>query len=161
MSLKIRDAADHSPVTAIEILSMSSKSGPGRKKYLAKRSRVLASPTHLMEIDLIRTGRRMPMSAPLTGAPYFVVLSRADRRPVADVWPIPLRTPLPKVPIPLLDGDPDVPLDLQAVLDSMYDAFNYALEINDGSPLKTPLPAEDSGWAEAKITRWLETRRAL
>lgn len=45
-------------VTVIEILSPSNKTSgsQGRQLYLAKQKEILASPTHLMEIDLLRTG---------------------------------------------------------------------------------------------------------
>ena len=49
--LEIRDVATKEVVTAIEILSPTNKkSGEGRKAYLTKRERVLATKTHLVEI---------------------------------------------------------------------------------------------------------------
>jgi hypothetical protein len=153
-SVKIRDAADRSLVTAIEILSISNKAGAGRKKYLGKRDRFLASQTHLIEIDLQRSGRRMPMAGALPDAPYFVVLSRSDRRPVADVWPISMRSALPVVPIPLGDGDPDVSLDLQSILNSLFAIFSYDAELDYTAPLEKPWSNEDAGWAGEKIRQW-------
>jgi hypothetical protein len=158
MSIRIRDAADRSLVTAIEILSMSNKSGTCRKKYLAKRSRLLASPAHLMEIDLLREGKRMPMTNPLPDEPYFVVLSRADRRPIADVWPISMRSALPVVPIPLMEADADVLLDLQSILSTMYDIFSYDVEVDYDAALRKPLPAEDAEWARNLIRNWRMAR---
>ena len=48
------------------------------------------------------------MRQPLPDTPYCVVLSRAETRPITDVWPIGLRQPLLTVPVPLLPGDADV-----------------------------------------------------
>ncbi len=71
---------------------------------------------------------------PLPPAPYFVLLSRAEARPLTDVWPVELWQPLPTVPVPLLPGDADVPLDLQAALTSVYDGFGYDLAIDYTTP---------------------------
>lgn len=61
--VEIRDRESRRLVTVIELLSPSNKRpGGDREQYLAKRSDLLASPTHLVEIDLIRGGRRMPMA---------------------------------------------------------------------------------------------------
>lgn len=153
VSVEIRDVAERSLVTAIEVLSNTNKRGEGREEYLSKRRRLLHSHVHLMEIDLLRKGERVPMADPLPPAPYFVILSRADRRPMADVWPIALRQPLPAVPVPLLAPDPDVMLDLQRVMTSMYDAFGYDLDLNYSVGPEIPLPADDAAWARELLDR--------
>jgi len=112
VTVEVRDVESRRLVTAIEVLSPANKRGEGRREYLRKRRRLLLSPTHLLEIDLLRRGRRVPMQSALPDAPYFVFLSRADRRPMTDIWSVRLDQPLPKVAVPLLDDDPDVPLDL-------------------------------------------------
>jgi hypothetical protein len=151
VSIEIHDVADRALVTAIEVLSGTNKRGEGREEYLAKRRRLLRSHAHLMEIDLLRTGERVPMADPLPAAPYFVILSRAEARPVADVWPIGLRSRLPTVPVPLLPGDADVPLDLQQVLTGMYDAFGYDLDLDYARPPEVPLSPADAAWAREVI----------
>jgi len=83
----------------------------------------------LMEIDFLRSGRRMPMRRPLPRAPYFVFLSRAEDRPFTDVWPIRVAEPLPRVPVPL-SGDADLELDLQQALTAIYDTFSYDLAVD-------------------------------
>jgi hypothetical protein len=70
------------------------------------------STTHLVEIDLLHVGQRVPMQQPLPPMPYFVFVSRSEKRPITNVWPIALSQPLPSVSIPLLPGDEDVSLDL-------------------------------------------------
>ncbi len=74
--VEIRDAKLRKLVTAIEILSPTNKIGRGRREYLHKRARILRSTAHLLEIDLIRKGRRLPMRKKLPSDPYFVFLSR-------------------------------------------------------------------------------------
>jgi hypothetical protein len=147
VTVEIFDVARKSLVTAIEVLPLTNKIRSGRAQYLAKRNKLLRSTAHLLEIDLLRLGERAPMKSPLPVADYFVVLSPADRRPVADVWPIALRLPLPTVPVPLLAGDADVSLDLQVVLTGMYDAFRYDLELDYKKPPEVPLGTDDANWA--------------
>jgi hypothetical protein len=154
VTVEIKDAEERSLITAIEILSFTNKHGSGREEYLAKRNRLLASGSHLIELDFLRAGMRMPTSTPLPDDPYFVLLSRVDQRPVADVWPISVRSTLPVIPVPLSFGDPDVELDLQAVMTTLYETYGYDLEINYSAPLKRPLSVEDTAWAAGRIRDW-------
>lgn len=147
VSIEIRDVAERELVTAIEVISPTNKRGSGYLEYLDKRQRVLASAAHLLEIDLLRKGRRVPMKEPLPNAPYFVFLSRAEKRPILDVWPIRLDEPLPTVPVPLLPGDEDVTLDLQSAFTTIYDTFGYDLSIDYTRPPKIPLVGEAAEWA--------------
>lgn len=138
-------------VTAIEVISPTNKRGAGYQQYLSKRSRILLSATHLLEIDLLRQGSRIPMQEPLPEAPYFVFLSRAEKRPFLDVWPIQLPERLPIVPIPLLPGDDDVTLDLQQALDTIYDELGYDLSVNYVQPPEIPLAGKTAAWAAERL----------
>ncbi len=80
----------------------------------------------------------MPMQQPLPDAPYFVVLSRAEERPISEVWPIQLDERLPLVPVPLLPDDADVSLDLQQALTNVYDLLGYDLAIDYSGPPELP-----------------------
>jgi len=151
VSVEIRDAAERRLVTVIELLSPTNKRGEGRAEYLARRQRILLSTAHLLEIDLLRAGRRVPMGEPLPDVPYVVVLSRAERRPEVEVWPIPHEARLPVLPVPLLPGDDDVPLDLQAALDTVYDAVGLDLAVDYGRAPELPLEAEAGAWAEGVL----------
>ncbi len=130
LSIDIRDTRNRRLITAIEIMSPANKRGQGRRKYLRKRQRLLQSSAHLMEIDLLRGGRRVPMVQPLPPAPYYVFLSRAQKRPKTDIWPIAAEEPLPTVPIPLQAGDDDVPLNLQEAFRSAYELGGFAALID-------------------------------
>ncbi|MBI2877012.1 MAG: DUF4058 family protein, partial [Candidatus Tectomicrobia bacterium] len=96
-------------------------------------------------------GQRVPMQEPLPAAPYFVFLSRAGRRPIVEVWPIQLNERLPVVPVPLLSGDPDVPLDLQLALTTLYDALGYDLSVDYTRPAEVPLKGEAAVWAVERL----------
>ena len=151
VSVEVRDTAGRRLVTAIELLSPTNKRGDGRREYSEYRERPLLGPTHLLEIDLLREGHRPPMPQALPTRPYFVLLSRANRRPLTEVWPVSLDQPLPTVPVPLLDGDADVPLDLQQVFTAVYDGFRYDLIVDYTRPPEVPLRGAEAAWAEERL----------
>jgi len=146
-TVEVRDVARERLVTAIEVLSLTDKRGNGRREYLKRRKRFLGSEVHLIEIDLLRRGRRVPTIEPLPAVPYFVFLSRVQRRPVTDVWPVEIDQRLPIVPVPLLPGDKDVPLDVQLAFTSAYDTFRYWRVTHYDEPPPVPLSAPDQVWA--------------
>ena len=147
VTVEIRDVESRRLVAAIEVLSPTNKRGVGRREYLRKRRRLLLSTAHLMEIDLLRAGRRVPMREPLPDAPYFIFLSRAENRPLTDVWPVKLNERLPGVPVPLLRGDADVELDLHQALTTVYETFSYDLAVDYTRPPPVPLPPAEAMWA--------------
>jgi hypothetical protein len=147
-SVEIRDAKNRRLVSAIEILSPTNKRGRGRREYLVKRRRIFSSSVHLLEIDLLRRGKRVPMRQPLPAAPYFVLVSRASSRPILDVWPIAFSDRLPTVPVPLLPGDADVELDLQAAFTEVFDRGGYDLAFDYSKPPESPLPTDAEVWAD-------------
>jgi hypothetical protein len=59
------------------------------------------------------------MGRPLRGH-YHALVSRTEKRPLSDVYSWSIRDPLPIIPIPLMAPDPDVPLDLAAIFNSIY-----------------------------------------
>src|SRR5262249_49705077 len=99
--LEVRDRQSRELVTVLELLSPANKyQRPDRETYLAKRRHFLASPVHLVEIDLLRGGPRMPIED-LPDCDYCVMVSRSQERPRVGLWPIRLRERLPVIPIPL------------------------------------------------------------
>ncbi len=147
-SIEIRDRRSRSLVTVIELLSPSNKKpGPDREQYLAKRGVIQASPAHLLEIDLLRCRAPLPTLDPRPECTYSVLISRSEKWPRADFWPITLRDRLPVVPVPLHTGEPDATLDLQSVLTRAYDEGGFAFSIYEGEP-EPPLDKDDSAWAQ-------------
>lgn len=149
--VRILDRETRDVVTIIELLSPSNKdSGQDRSQYLGKRERVLESSAHLVELDLLRGGRRPPIDDQ-PDCDYCVMVSRAETRPQVELWPFRLRDRLPRIPIPLRSPDPDAVLDLQSVLDRVYDAAGYEDYIYAGKP-SPPLTSGDESWAATLIS---------
>jgi Protein of unknown function (DUF4058) len=149
--VEIRTTGVQELVTVIEILSPVNKR-PGHqayRDYRRKRRALLRSEVHLLEIDLLRAGERPPLEQPVPPAPYYAVLSRADRRPTVDVWPMQLQDRLPVLPVPLLEPDPDSPLGLGTAVAAVYERGAYTPQIDYRQPLPPPpLTPEEEGWVD-------------
>jgi hypothetical protein len=153
-TVEIRDVAHRRLVTSIEILSpVNKRSGGGLVEYRAKRETVLLAEAHLLEIDLLRQGTRPPRLIGLPQSDYFVFLTRAERSQLTETWPISVRDLLPVVPVPLLPGDKDVPLDLAHALRTIYDEARYDHSVDYGEPPVPPLPDKDAKWAQELLKR--------
>jgi hypothetical protein len=145
-SLEIRDGRNRRVVTAIELLSPTNKNlGPDRDDYLRKRMELFARRVNFVEIDLRRGGHR-PRPPELPPCDYYALVARPDDWPHVDMWPIGLRDPLPVIPIPLTPPDADVTLDLQGVLNSVYDDADYGKYIYTETP-EPPLSRDEAAWA--------------
>lgn len=155
-----RRGTDKRLVTTIEILSPSNKTPGqhGRDLYLKKQREVLDSQVHLVEIDLLRGGEHttaVPLAAAVRAMgrfDYHVCIHRFDNLEDYFVYPIQLANPLPEISIPLLPGDGDVRLDLQAAMNRAYDAGPYRREIDYAQdkvmpPLRPPL----AKWAKGIV----------
>ena len=153
VSIEVRDVLERRLVACIEVLSPTNKRGPGREEYEGKRLQVLTSSAHLLEIDLLRVGTRFPTGKPLPAVPYFVFLSRAERRIDVEVWPIALESPLPEVAVPLLPGDADARLDLQQALTTVYDILGYDELIDYAKPPPGPLSDAELKWVNEQLRR--------
>jgi len=136
-------------VTSIEVLSPANKRGKGYFEYLEKRVAILQSRVHLIEIDWLRRGHRVPMDDSLPQAPYYIFLSRAQKRPILDVWPIQIHSKLPTIPVPLLPEDEDVRLDCQQMFDDLYESLGFAETIDYSQPPEVGLAAETAVFAQA------------
>lgn len=143
-SVEIRDVAGNTLITSIEILSPTNKRGAGWDEYQSKRVQVLQARAHLLEIDLLRRGRRPIEMNQAPETPYYVLLTRAQRRTRVELWPIPLSGPLPTIAVPLREPDPDAPLNLQTAFNAVYEDERYDLSIDYAKLIEPPLDDEDA-----------------
>jgi hypothetical protein len=158
--VEIRDAGrGHKLVTLIEIVSPSNKHpGPDRRAYETKQRDVLDSDANLIELDLLRYGRRLLpypdlVAAVETLAPdYLVLLNRSALRQGNwmdyTLYPIHLREPLPCIPVPLAGQDPNVLLDLQVAVNRVYREGPYARAIDYSGEPEPPLKEANVAWAD-------------
>jgi hypothetical protein len=152
---------DRRLVTTIEVLSPTNKDrgGHGWNLYLRKRQAVLVCGVHLVEVDLLRGGTRLPMREPWPDSPYTFLVARANRQFTCDVWPAYFHLPLPALPIPLAAPDPDVVIELQPLVASIYRRLRYGATINYGKPLLPPPTSAEEGWLkQTQGTRGKGTR---
>jgi hypothetical protein len=144
--LSIVDLQTNDVVTVIELLSPSNKSRKeDREQYEAKRRQLLHSDVNFIEIDLLRGGGRLPVTG-LPDCDYYIMVSRVEERPRVGLWPILLKELLPTVPIPVRAGDAYASLNLQQVLNRVYDEAGYADYIYDRTP-EPPLHPTMGEWA--------------
>lgn len=140
-------------VTVIEFLSpWNKRPGPGQDEYLRKQRQLLEARTSLVEIDLVRTGRRV-MVVPEEQLPpshrttYRVTVTRGHRPGEAEVYRVSLREPLPSIRVPLRPTDQDVWLELQPLIEQAYRNGRYELTDYRQDP-DPPLDAADGAWAD-------------
>ena len=144
--IQIRDTARNRLVTCIEILSPVNKRAPGWQPYHEKRTDLHLSGVHLLEIDLLRRGKRHVVNLGLPEHHYLFSLWRAGTGRM-QVWTNRVRQPLPVLPVPLKSPDPDVLLPLKPALDMIYlrGLFNLSIDYD-----KAPAPPEfsegDKNW---------------
>ena len=144
--IEILHRPDRTLVAVLELLSPSNKEEPGRSVYLAKRNSLLYHPVHLVELDLLRKGHRLPLEEELPSGDYYALVSRGDRRPKCDVYAWTVRHALPPIPIPLLAPDADVWFDLGAVFRTAYEKGRYARSLDYAAEPPAPFEGEAHPW---------------
>lgn len=140
-------------ITCIEILSPSNKrpGTPGWESYLRKRQSLMLAGVNLVEIDLLRGGQRMPMLDPWPNCPYTFMVAKANKAQACRVWPLHLQKPLPPLPVPLARPDPDIELDLQSMVNSIYERSRYARSIDYTKPATPKLTGKEAAWLKTLL----------
>jgi hypothetical protein len=141
--IEIRRHPERTVVATLELLSPANKEEPGRRSYLDKRNALLYRQVHLIELDLLLGGRRLPLSGDYPIGNYFALVSHAGHRPNCSVYAWTIQQRLPVIPIPLQDPDPDVWIDLAAVFALTYQRGRYRRWIDyNARPALSLSPAE-------------------
>lgn len=72
-----------------------------------------------------------------------------------------LRDRLPTIAVALPSGQADVPLNLQAVIDDLFERYRYAELLDYSGPPPAPgLPLDDMHWVAEQVRLWREARPA-
>ena len=148
--LTVRERESMEVITVIEVLSPGNKraNSDGRREYLRRREEVLLSDTHLVELDLLRGGARLPTLRPLPSGDYYALVCRRQQRFQAAVYAWSLRRPLPPIPVPLAAADHDAGLDLQAIFTTVYDRAGYDYALDYRRAIVPPLSHDDHIWMQ-------------
>jgi hypothetical protein len=146
--LTIKELPGRKLVTAIEVLSPThKKTKEARAKYLDKRRDLIRSGVNFVEIDLLRAGEPMPLRNSPPPSDDRILICRPRMGWTADLYGFSCTTPIPAITIPLLPGDAEPTLDLNAVLHALVDRARYDLSIDYHQPPVPPLRPEDESWA--------------
>ncbi len=150
--LEVREVGTEILVTTIEILSPTNKrAGKGRDMYEEKREKILLSRTNLVEIDLLRKGNPMPIISTNPPSDYRILVCRGNSRPYADLYAFNLPDVIPSFALPLRPEDSEPVINLQALLNEIYDISGYDLIIDYS---QEPIPARsqtDSAWTDVLL----------
>ncbi len=157
--IQVTRRPDRTLVAVLELLSPTNKAGTGFIAYLIKRKELYFQDVHILELDLLLQGNRMPMREELPPAHYYAILSRCEKRPQADVFAWTLQDRLPNLPIPLRPPDRDVVVDLEPIFAQAYDRGRYGRVLDYSRPLELPLSPKDQRWA-MKLAKTRKPRHA-
>jgi hypothetical protein len=155
--IDIRTFPDRELVTSIEILSPSNKSPSGHGEYWTKRASMILQGVHLVEIDLLLQGRRLPAIEPLPPGDFYAFVSRGNRRPRCEVYGWSIRRPLPKLPIPLKAPDPDVILDLAQAVETTFNGGRFEQNLLYEMPIPASLSESDRAWVAERLPQSKKT----
>lgn len=147
--LEVREIATGDVVTVVELLSPTNKHpGEGRRLYEEKRLQVLGTRTHLVEVDLLRGGEPMRMWGDGRDSHYRILISRAERRPRAELYAFNLQDAIPPFPLPLRPGDEEPVVELGPLLHALYDRAGYDLAVDYIADPVPPLEGNDTIWTD-------------
>jgi Protein of unknown function (DUF4058) len=138
-SLEVREVATGLVVTMIELMSPTNqRSGDRYETYQTKRNSILDSEVNLVEIDLLRLEKTINSSQiDSSEHNYQILVSRAKRRPSADLYRFGLQEPI---------------VDLQLILHRVYDQAGLDMAIDYGlAPPPPKLSDEELGWVRSFV----------
>ena len=145
--IEIYRLPEYELVTVLELLSPTNKVGDGRGQYVAKRESLLEQRINLVELDLIRAGKRLQLARSLPPGDYYAFISRGDRRPECQVYRWTVRNRMPALPVPLKLPDADIQVDLAGVFATAYERGRYDRMVRyDESPPVPSFAGEDAEW---------------
>ncbi|HKM53973.1 MAG TPA: DUF4058 family protein [Isosphaeraceae bacterium] len=93
----------------------------------------------------------MPMKQRIEPGGYYAIVARGPKHPLAEVYRWTVRDPLPSLPIPLREPDPDILIDLAALVTRVYNLGRYARTLRRDPPLPETalLSPVDRSWIES------------
>jgi hypothetical protein len=152
--LEIRQRADGSLVTLVDVVSPANKTTDvGRKAYLERRRSAKDAGANVVEIDLVLQGRPT-LEYSRDGLPdwdYAVTVTRSTQPERYEIYTATLQKRLPRFRLPLAADDRDTVLDLQAAFLRCYLEGGYSERIDYGRDPPGPLDEGDRRWLSATL----------
>jgi hypothetical protein len=99
-------------------------------------------------IDLLRQGEPMALTTGNVQSHYRILVSRAEQRPQADLYAFSVQDSMPQFPLPLAPDEVEPIIDLQGLLNQVYDRAGYDMVIDYARPPVPPLEEADAAWAD-------------
>lgn len=93
----------------------------------------------------------LPIVGEMPSADYRILICRGDRRPLAVLYTFTVRDEIPSFTLPLDSPDTEPQVDLQALLNGVYDRARYHLAVDYSREPVPRLKAKDAVWAEALL----------
>jgi hypothetical protein len=152
--LRIVHRPDAALIAVLELLSPTNKEGVRRLSYLEKRNELLREAVHLVELDLLLGGTRVPVEGPLPPGDYYAYVSRGDQRPECQVYGWALAERLPRIRLPLKVPDPDVVFDLPGLFAEAYRCGRYSRDLPYDAAPPVALSAANARWVRERIEQW-------
>ncbi len=144
-------------VTSIELLSPANKRrGVGRELYQRKRQLFIDGQANLVEIDLLRGGRRHSMIGRWPDSPYAVAVFYKQNAPRCAIWAAFATRQLPNIAVPLDPPDADVVVTLQPIVETIYELSRYSVQIRYDRSIEPPLSVEEAKYAAEAPTLKVE-----
>lgn len=128
-TLQIEHGESGALVTSVEILSPVNKREPGFATFKEKQRKALRAGVNLVEIDLLRRGKRRFQDDRVTETDYLVAVIRAQR-PNVDVWAFSDQEPLPIFLLPLLPADAELDIPLNRIFRETVMAHGFDRQLH-------------------------------
>ena len=149
--IEILHRPDRTLVAVLELLSPANKEEPGRTLYLAKRNAQAHQPLHLVELDLLLKGQRLPFEEELPPGDYYAFVSRGDRRPALPGVSLDLAPGAAGHPHPAAAAGPRRMGRSGAVFRTTYERGRYARSIDYTAPPPVALDAAQLAWVTEQV----------
>jgi hypothetical protein len=156
--IRITHRPDSSLVAVLQLLSPTNKQADSRALYLAKRNGWIAETVHLVELDLLLGGRRMPIEGKVPPGDYYAYVARGDQRPLCEVYHWSLTERLTRIRLPLKPSDPDVVFDLPGLLAHAYQRGRYARKLPYAEPPPVALSETNAKWVAERLKQWRDQK---
>jgi hypothetical protein len=152
--IEIRRLPTREVVTVVEVLSPTNKQGEGRGVYLDRRGQLLRREINVVDLDLLRAGKRIVLKEQLPPGHYYALVSRVDRKPECQVYSRTIRQALPTIAIPLKSPDSDVRVNIGEAFRVAYQRGRYAQMVNYNEPAPAAgLNGDEMEWVSQVVRR--------